>query len=100
MSTAQRVGIVVAVIGGLAAIAGVIVGLVPVTDIGQACGSGFAPSGPGGFSLSSDFVDAMCQQRTAPMTATAWTLVIIGVVLLLAGVIAALHRTVTVPLTR
>lgn len=83
MSTAQRVGIVAAVIGGLAAIAGVIIGLVPVSELGSSCGSGFAPGG--------GFGDLVCVQQTNTMKLAAWLLIIVGV----AAIIGGLYTTAT-----
>ncbi|QDZ15763.1 hypothetical protein [Humibacter ginsenosidimutans] len=86
MSNRQRLGIAILALGVIVAIAGVIVGFVPVTKIGESCGTAFSPSGPDGFSLSAAYVDTLCKQQVAPFIATTWTLIIAGLVAIVAGI--------------
>lgn len=84
MNAAQRVGTVIAAVGGIAIIVGVIIGLVPVFELGQSCGSGFAPSDAYG--------NLACVQQTNPMRLAAWLLIILGAALVIGGLYEVANR--------
>lgn len=90
MTGRVRIGIAVMVLGVIAAVIGIIVGFVPVQDVGSACGTAFSPSEQPGFSLAGLLIDNYCHQKLASFVATAWTLIVIGGVALVAGLIATL----------
>lgn len=92
VSNRQRIGVFTLAIGAVAAIAGLILGLVPTQQARVTCGSPFAPVGVPGFSLSADYVGELCRQALVPLTATAWSLLIAGVLVFFVGLAYALLR--------
>lgn len=83
-----------AVVGVLMLVGGVIVGMVGVSESGTSCGSAFSPASFG-YSLSALYVQQNCAADLAPLTGWAWTLIIAGIVVLLAGAAGALGFSYT-----
>jgi len=84
-------GIVTAVIGAIAAVAGVIMGFVGLSAIGAACGSVFSPTSYGAGSVSSAFVDNLCGDKVTGQTVWVWGLIVLGVGAIVVGVVLAVR---------
>lgn len=76
-----------AVTGAVALGAGLIAGLTPVSTSGGSCGSVFGPSLPSGGGLASNLVRIWCEEDLASRAGLTWTLLVVGIVLLVIGIV-------------
>lgn len=87
----RTAGVVIAVIGGIAAIAGVVMGFVPVAVIDETCGSVFSPTTYGASSVASAFVDNLCGGKISGQAIWTWTLIVGGIAMVIFGVVRAMR---------
>lgn len=85
-------GIVAAIIGAILAIGGLIMGLVPFQALGTDCGSIFSGKSYGAFTFASAFADVSCERAASGRAGWVWTLIILGVLAVIVGVVLAVQR--------
>lgn len=89
MRSTQRFGIVVLVVGVILAGIGLLVGALTHND----CGSVLAPTHTNGLNLATIFAQNLCDQTLSGPTGAMWTLIVIGIILVLAGTVMAVVRS-------
>lgn len=93
----RTAGIVLLILGGLALLAGLVLGLSDVPGSAGSCGSVFSPRSDFGSGINGSLADSFCARDRGERAGMVWTLVVAGVAGLVAGGITSARVRRAIP---